>query len=327
MKRKAILDLLAERPGEFVSGEVISRHLSLTRAAVWKQMQALKAAGFEIESITKNGYRLQNLPISLDEWVLERELRTHALGRVLYLLDTLTSTNDWVKKAARQGGSHGLVAIAKEQVGGRGRQNRLWASPQGGLWLSVLLKPQLSLADVAKLTLVASVSVAEGIEAATGISLRIKWPNDLLYEGRKVVGILGEVAGEWTTVQSIVLGIGVNANLSREQIGEEFWADTLQRISGRPVNLNVLAARILEQLEKDVEVLVGQGFAPLRERWLQRAVGIEQQVQIHQGNQVFTGIFMGINPEGELILVDRGGEKTFAAGEVSFRSEQGTYLC
>lgn len=326
MGRKAILDLLAERPGEFVSGEMMSQHLNLTRAAVWKQIQALKALGFEVDSQTKSGYRLVKLPLALDEWILERELRTNALGRELHLFDTLPSTNDWVKDAARNGGVHGLVAIAKEQGEGRGRQKRCWVSPRGGLWFSVLLKPQLSLADAAKLTLVASISVADGIEAATGISLGIKWPNDLLFEGRKVVGILGEVAGEWNTVQSIVLGIGINANLSRQQIGDDIAADTLQAILGRPMNLNTLTARILEHLEVDVEVLERQGFSSLRQRWLHRAVGIGTQAQINQGSEVFTGTFQGISEDGELILAVEGGEKVFAAGEVSVRSEHGTYF-
>jgi len=326
MVRKAILDLLAQRPGTFVSGEVISKKLNLTRAAIWKQIQALKASGYEIDSLTKNGYRLLKLPLSLDEWSIGYELRTNVLGRELHLFETIPSTNDWVKAEALKGGAHGLVAVAKEQKGGRGRQMRAWVSPPGGLWLSVLLKPRLSLADASKLTLLASVSVAEAIEAVTKVSLGIKWPNDLLFNGRKVVGILGEVAGEWNTVQSIVLGIGVNANLSRHQIGEEIQADTLQEILGEPLNLNSLAARILEHLEKDLELFERQGFASICERWLQRAVGIGEQVQVRQGKELFLGIFKGINENGEFILELAGAEKVFAAAEVSIRSESGIYF-
>lgn len=325
MGRKELLDLLAERPGEFVSGESMSKNLKLTRAAVWKQIQSLKLAGYAIEGVTKSGYRLLKTPLGLDDWALSHELKTLTMGRPLYLFEQLSSTNDWAKEAVKKGAGHGLVVMAREQVSGRGRQKRYWESPSGGLWMSVVLQPKLALADAAKLTLSASLAVVDGIREATGVEAGIKWPNDIVYRRRKVAGILGEVAGEWNTLQSIVLGIGINCNLRKNQFREEVKADTLQEIIGRELDLNVLGARVLERLEGEVEELERAGFNAMRERWLQRAVGLGQEVMVRRGIEVFTGRFQGITPAGELILQTLDGVLNFSAGEVQLRSHLGEY--
>ncbi|MHB1652444.1 MAG: biotin--[acetyl-CoA-carboxylase] ligase [Desulfitobacteriaceae bacterium] len=327
MGRKEILDLLAERPGEYISGESISKRLNLTRAAVWKQVKALKDSGYQIEGVTKSGYRLLGTPLDLDQWVLEQELRTQVLGKDLRLFAELPSTNDWAKEAIQKGdGGHGLTVIAKKQNLGRGRQRRHWESPQGGLWMSVILQPNLSLADAAKLTLSASVAVIEGIKDAVGVEAGIKWPNDILYQEHKLAGILGEVAGEWNAVQSIVLGIGINANLERVQLGEGIPAETLRGILGQEVNLNRLAARVLEHLERELQDLELRGFSYGRERWLSKALGLGEEVLVRRGNESWNGVFRGINGAGELLL--ETGEKmlNFSAGEVQLRSRTGKYF-
>lgn len=326
MRREEILDLLAERPGEFVSGENISKRTNSTRAAVWKQVQNLKLAGYEIEGVTKSGYRLLKMPLGLDEWALAHELKTATVGHPLYVLEEVSSTNDWAKDAVQQGAGHGLVVLARRQATGRGRQRRNWESPQGGLWMSVVLQPKLSLADAARLTLSASLAVVDGIREASGVETGIKWPNDIVYENRKVAGILGEVAGEWNTLQSIVLGIGINCNFRRNEFAQEVKADTLQEITGREWNLNVLGARVLERLEREASELEHLGFEGTRARWLTRAVGLGQEVSVHRGTEVFSGEFRDITPDGELVLQTKAGVLSFSAGEVQLRARSGEYI-
>lgn len=326
MLREEVLDLLVEAQGSYVSGENISQRFQLTRAAVWKQIQALKEAGYKIEAQTKNGYRLAGTPLSLDKWALKHKLQTKELGHPFYIRDEIPSTNDWAKDEARQGGQHGLALLAKKQTAGRGRLQRYWESPIGGLWLSVILCPNLSLADAAKLTLSTSVAVVDTLKELYSLDVGIKWPNDVLFQGQKVVGILGEVVGEWNTVQTMILGIGINANLSRESLSGGAAATSLKEILGREVDLNELAASLLKHLELELQAFEKEGFARLRERWLARALGLGSPVVVTRGEQSYEGIFKGLSDDGELLLNTGERELVFSAGEVSLRSLTGGYF-
>ncbi|MHB8126000.1 MAG: biotin--[acetyl-CoA-carboxylase] ligase [Desulfitobacteriaceae bacterium] len=326
MVREDILDLMAAHNGEYVSGELMSEHFQLTRAAIWKQIKVLRESGFEIEAQTNRGYRLLQTPYSINAWTIKHLLKTKQLGQKLDLHEELTSTNERAKELAMQGINHGTVVLAERQNAGRGRMQRWWEAPKGGLWMSVILKPKLSLADASKLTLCTGVAVVDAIAEVCKIKAGIKWPNDLVYEGQKIVGILAEVVGEWNTVQTMVIGIGVNVNFRREELSKDLMATTLQEIVGAKFDLNILAASILERLEEELTSLETQGFSSLRERWLQRAVGLGQGAVIQQGNQTLKGIIQGISYDGELII--RIGEEnlTFSAGEVRVRSTTGTYF-
>ena len=318
--RNKILDVLKNQQGEFVSGESLSQALSITRAAVWKQIQGLKEAGYEIEGQTRKGYRLVGTPCALDLWALQQELRTQALGRQLFFFAELSSTNDRIKDMVCQGGEHGTIVIARRQTTGHGRMQRAWESPEGGLWLSLLLKPRLSLGDAAKLTLSTGVALAQTLQDLYGLEVRIKWPNDVVVQGRKIAGILGEVAGEWTTVQTLILGIGVNANFSGQTLSSKLPATTLRDILGYEVNLNHLAAQLLFNLEKEVQSLEQGDIQGLIQRWTSFAVGINQPVRVERAGKVYAGIFKGIREDGELILDREGQEMTFSSGEVSLRA-------
>ncbi|WP_460000509.1 biotin--[acetyl-CoA-carboxylase] ligase [Paradesulfitobacterium aromaticivorans] len=324
--RHKILDLLVARPREFVSGEQISQELNLTRAAIWKQIKGLKEAGYEIEAQTKNGYRLLATPLALDAWAVAQELKTERLGRELYLYEEISSTNEKAKELARQGAAHGAVVIGRRQTAGHGRMQRLWESPPGGLWMSVVLRPNLSLADASKLTLVTSVAVVGALREMGELKPGIKWPNDVIFEGKKLAGILAEVVGEWTTIQTMVLGIGVNANLERKDLSPELSAGSLQELLGCPLDLNKLAAGILEKLEEGLNIFERDGFAPLRELWLERALGIGRECAIEKGGQVYRGIMRGIAADGELVVEVDGQDHKFAAGEVRLRAVNGEYF-
>lgn len=326
MMRHDILNLLAEHPEEFVSGERISQHLEVTRSAIWKQIKILQEEGFEIEAQTKNGYRLLKTPLTLNTWVLKQALTTTALGSVIELDDVLSSTNDRAKELARLGAVHGHVVLANCQSSGRGRLQRQWESPRGGLWMSVVLRPNLSLADASKITLAASVAIADALRELFQIRIGIKWPNDLIYQGKKLVGILGEVVGEWNAVQTLIVGLGVNANFPREQLSNSLSAITLQEILGCEIDLNSLTAGILKHLEIELQLLEKKGFEELRSKWSERAVGIGEEIIILRGEQVLQGVFRGISIDGALILETGDGEESFSAGEIQLRSKLNSYF-
>lgn len=320
--RRKILDLLAAQPGAYVSGEAVSKKLGMTRAAVWKQIQQLRAAGFVIASKTKQGYRLDSVPLDLDEWVFAGELKTRELGRAFYIFEQLDSTTLWAKESIRQGVRHGLTVMARQQTAGRGRLQRFWHSPRGGLWLTVVICPQLTLADAAKLTLCAGVAAVIAVERHCGLRLGIKWPNDLMWEGKKVAGILAEVAGEWTSLHTLIMSIGINANIPADVFrGELADAVSLQMILGQPQNLNALAAAFLECLENELALLEQAGFEPIRQKWLERSVGLGREVSVWRGNQEFRGRMTGLAADGSLLLQVGQEEVAFVAGEVKMRME------
>ena len=314
--RREILDLLDEAPGEYVSGEMISQKLNVTRAAVWKQIRILKEEGFEIAGQTKKGYCLSQTPLSLNEWVLAKRLAAASLEYEVYLEDELKSTNARARELVQQDGFQRQLVLAKRQSSGRGRLKRQWEAPEGGLWLSVVLQPKISLADAAKITLAASLAVADALEECLSLRVGIKWPNDLLFEELKLVGILGEVVGEWNTVQALILGIGINGNFPREVLSPDLTATTLYEILGKHVDLNALTASVLGHLAKQTAALEKQAFQELRSRWLERAAGLGREVRIRQEDRAIQGVFKGITLDGALLLDTEAGEMTFPAGDM-----------
>jgi len=168
--------------------------------------------------------------------------------------------------------------------------------------------------------------VVNALKEMTGIEVGIKWPNDLVVEGKKLAGILGEVVGEWNTVQTIILGIGINANFPVQELEGDVQATTLQELLGHKIDLNKLVAKVLEQLEYELKSLEEDGFDSLRQRWLERAVGLGEEVVILRGEQTFTGVLRGIALSGALIIESGGQELEFTAGEVRLRGQAGAYF-
>lgn len=321
--RDEILNLLASQPEKYISGEAISQSLKITRAAVWKQIRSLRELGYEIEAQTKSGYRLVKTPLSLEEWVLKRGLKTKTLGFEIHCFEELPSTNDYAKTLIQQGVEDGVVVLARRQTSGRGRMQRMWESPEGGIWMTVILKPQLSLADAAKLTLSTGVALTYACRELYDLDVEIKWPNDLVYQGRKIAGILGEVVGEWNTVQTLILGIGINANLERKGLSPDIPATTLKELLGHPLNLNDLVIAFLKALETEIKSLEAGDIEGLQKRWLAYAAGIGKEVQVERAGQVVKGILKGISTSGELILEVNNQEHLFSSGDVKLRSSEG----
>lgn len=208
-----LLDLLAGAGGDWVSGEAISTQLGISRAAVWKQIEGLRADGYEVEAAPRRGYRLTARPDKLSVPEIEAGLKTQRFGRPVEAHEAIGSTNERAKELARQGAPEGLLVTAEQQTAGKGRLGRPWQTPAGrALALSLLLRPLIPPTLAPRLTLVAAVAVAEAVRAETGLPVGIKWPNDLQVAGRKLCGILTEMEAEIEQVRFVVLGIGLNVN-------------------------------------------------------------------------------------------------------------------
>jgi BirA family biotin operon repressor/biotin-[acetyl-CoA-carboxylase] ligase len=313
-----VLAFLAEAVDEFVSGEAISGKLGLTRAAVWKHVEALRAHGYRIDALPARGYRLAAVPDRLTALELRPLLNTHDLGQVIHAYGELSSTSDRAKELADEGASHGEVVIAEAQTAGRGRRGRAWSSPPGrNLYFSVVLRPELPPMRAAELTLVASLAVCDALRQA-GVAAGIKWPNDLLVAGRKIAGILTELAAEPDRVQWVVLGVGVNVNAGPDDFPAELRDDATSILieRGQPAPRALFAAACLTALEAWLDTHGENGFAPIREAWRQRSVTLGRSVVVRADGREIRGTATDIDDRGALLVATAAGEERIIAGDV-----------
>ena len=222
--RDEVLALLKAREGKPLSGEEMSRALGVSRAAVWKAMESLRDEGYVISSAPRRGYALEGSPDRLSAGELAGALAGRRVGRALVCLETVDSTNNEVKRRALAGAADGLAVVAEQQTGGRGRRGRSFVSPAGqGLYLSVLLRPRCPLEEVSTLTAWTAVAVCNAVERVCGVRPGIKWPNDVILDGRKLCGILTELEleAETAALRHVVVGVGINLTQTAADFGPE----------------------------------------------------------------------------------------------------------
>jgi BirA family transcriptional regulator, biotin operon repressor / biotin---[acetyl-CoA-carboxylase] ligase len=314
-----VLAFLAEAGDEFVSGEAISDKLGLTRTAVWKHVNALRDQGYRIDAVPARGYRLAAIPDRLTALELRPLLNTHDVGQVLHCFEELPSTSDRAKDLADDGAGHGEVVIAETQTAGRGRRGRPWVSPpRRNVYFSVVLRPDLPPSRAAELTLVASLAVCDAVRLAGVPAAGIKWPNDVLAHGRKLAGILTELAAEPDQVHWVVVGVGVNVNARREDFPAELQdqATSVLLERGEPAPRALFAAACLTALEGWVDVHAEQGFAPIRAAWRERSVTLGREVRVLADGRDVVGTAIDIDDQGALLVRTEAGTERILAGDV-----------
>lgn len=328
MNQDNILRLLIQAGG-CVSGEEMSRALGVTRAAVWKGIEALRSAGYEIASVPGQGYRLESCPNRLSTGAIAARLSPEAVvGREIVCLEQVDSTNTYLKRRGAEGAPHGLAALAEEQTGGRGRRGRRFESPKGaGLYLSVLLRPDCAPVEAVTLTAWVGVAVCDAVEQAAGVRPRIKWTNDIILNGKKLCGILTEmsVEGETGAVDYVVAGMGTNVGETAEffaAAGLSALATSLA-IEGRAVDRNVLAACLLNALDR----MAGE-FPREKEKWLAKyradclTPGHEVKLIGPDGERRAEALAID-DDFGLVVALPDGTTETVTAGEVSVRGIAG----
>ncbi|ABC82158.1 biotin--[acetyl-CoA-carboxylase] ligase [Anaeromyxobacter dehalogenans] len=313
-----VLAFLAEAGDEVVSGEAISDKLGLTRAAVWKHVNALRARGYRIDAVPARGYRLAEVPDRLTALELRPLLNTHDLGQVLHAHEELASTNDRARELAEEGAVHGEVVIAERQTAGRGRRGRAWISPpRKNLYFSVVLRPDLPPARAPEITLVASLAVCDALRQA-GVDAGIKWPNDVLAGGRKIAGILTELAAEQDRVHWMVVGVGVNVNAGADDFPDDLRGEATSVLleRGEPAPRALFAAACLTALEGWLDVHEERGFAPIREAWRERSVTLGREVRVAVDGGELAGTAEDIDEAGALLVRTASGLERVLAGDV-----------
>jgi BirA family biotin operon repressor/biotin-[acetyl-CoA-carboxylase] ligase len=301
-----ILSALRTADDARVSGAELSQQLGISRAAIWARIEELRQLGYEIEAGPHFGYRLLNSPdVLYADDLLSRLRKPKVIGRDIQVFQETASTNDVVDKLARDGVREGAVVFAESQSKGRGRLGRKWISPaRKGLWFSVLLRPALRPQEATQLTVAAATALARAIHAQTGLKPEIKWPNDILLRGKKVAGILTELSAELDRVKYLVLGVGVDVNVTPADFPADVrkTATSLKIEAGRPISRPELAVAILHELDTDYARVCDGEFAALADEWEEQCTTIGHDAVIRIGDREIRGRAESLGEDGALLL-------------------------
>lgn len=303
-----ILEKLIASKGEPVSGERLADELSVSRSAVWKHIRALRDEGYIIDSSTNLGYSLITAPDTLTPGRIKAGLKTDIMGKEIKYFKEIESTNIIAREIANSV-EEGTVVIAESQTQGRGRLGRKWISPEGGVWLSIILKPGIQPSYAPRITLLAGVAVTKTI-CSLGLPARIKWPNDVLINGKKVCGILTEIEAEIDMIDYCVIGIGIDANVDTESFPEEFResSTSLKKELGREINRVEFVQKLLEEFEALYLKLQKDGFSSILEEWRKMSMTIGEWVKITTQTRTIYGEAIGVDNEGALIVETSEGK-------------------
>ncbi|HPT86703.1 MAG TPA: biotin--[acetyl-CoA-carboxylase] ligase [Bacillota bacterium] len=324
---KSVLDVLKANQGHYVSGESLATMSGLTRAAIWKQINQLRDLGYKIDSSPRKGYCLVMATQVLHPFEIQEGLKTQRIGRTIHYRDTVDSTNILAKTLAKEGAPDGTLVIAEEQTAGRGRLGRTWSSVKGkGLWSSLILRPQIATSAIAGITVLTAVSMARAIFETTGIQVQVKWPNDLLYEGRKLAGILAELHGEMDRIHFLIVGVGLNVNQLHDEFPEELAdrATSLRMIRGEILDRKLILQRYLEQFERAYHQMTDGNLQDVMAYAREHSATLGKWVTIRSGfGQGLMGEALALDDDGSLWIRDTTGKevKVFS-GEIIEEMEE-----
>ena len=320
-----ILKLLKETDG-YISGQELCEKFGVSRTAIWKVINQLKEEGYEIEAVRTKGYILKGSADVLSKEELESTIHTKWAGENVVFFEETVSTNNEIRSLAEQGAPHGTLAVAEKQLGGKGRRGRVWTSPAGvGIWMSMLLRPQIDPLAASMLTLVMALAAKKGIEISTGLKSEIKWPNDLVLNKKKICGILTEMSTELMEIQYVIPGIGINVNQKDFPDDIKATATSLYIESGKIQKRSEIIAAIMEAFEGYYDTFIKtQDMSGLIEEYNANLVNLGNEVCVLDPAGEFRGVSEGINKEGALLVrLADGTLKEIISGEVSVRGVYG----
>ncbi len=321
--KKRIFDILVSAK-DYISGQSLAEQLGVSRQAVWKEIKALRDSGFEISSVTNKGYRLVSMPSCLNGLAVSRYLDTAVIGKTLIVLDSVSSTNDYLKLLGTEGCENGTVVTAREQTKGKGRLGRSWASQKDeNLAFSILLRPSISPREISSITPLAGLAVCRALRDFTGLDLKIKWPNDIILGKKKMVGILTEMAAEFDAVEYVITGIGVNVDQTTFPEEIAYKATSLLLETGRHYDKNRLLAGLLTRIEDTFTRSGLELTAEIISEYKKLCATIGRSVTFKKGTRNISGVAVDIDEQGALkVMLSDGSLRTVNAGEVTV---QGIY--
>ncbi|MDR3598744.1 biotin--[acetyl-CoA-carboxylase] ligase [Clostridium sp.] len=323
MEDKILTEL--KKATDYVSGEYLSSTLNVSRTAIWKHIKNLKSKGYIIEGISNKGYKLVSSPDLLDKSELLSLLETSTLGKNIIYFNEIDSTNIKAKELGQQNIEDGSLIIAERQTLGSGRFNRQWVSPNGGLWFTIVLRPEIPPTEAPKITQIAAASIYKALKEFN-IDITIKWPNDIILNNKKLCGILAEMKCDMDSVHYLVLGIGMNVNITEDDLNEDIKsiATSLKIEFNNQFSRTEILARFLNHFEKLYHKFVND--LDLSEtisicRNHSSIFGKQAKLITYNNEEIVTCV--SLSDAGDLIVRDsKGIEKAVLTGEITFNGLQ-----
>ncbi|MEO9307047.1 Biotin-protein ligase [Nitrosotalea sinensis] len=318
-----IVTLLKSHQSKFLSGEKISQILQLSRAAVWKNIKILQSLGYKIESKPKTGYKLHSRSNLLLPWEISDGLQTDIIGRKIYYFNTIDSTQNFALRLSEWPHENGSVIIAKKQTRGRGRLNRKWVSPSGGIWLSVLLKPNFDSSHTSLFPMATSLALSIAIKKILKIDTQLKWPNDLTINDKKVAGILIDASIESNKIEYLIIGVGINfqvkpSAITRQIKNQNYGVATLvEKENNSQVKL---VQQFLLELEHVYNQIMSGHVSNIQQKWIKRSSTIGKNITATTTTEVLRGKAIGIDKTGALLLSKDGKIQKLLAADISYKT-------
>lgn len=322
--KNAVLDELKKNKGKYISGEELSKKIGVSRTSVWKYINKLKEEGYIIKSSTNKGYKLIESPDALYPNEIKGLMDTKLIGREIIFLESVDSTNNYAKKIGEEEFQEGTLIIAEEQTAGRGRLGREWISPKSkGIWMTIMLKPDIKPEQATQITLIAAFAVVKAIKKICNIDVMIKWPNDVVIKGKKLCGILTEMGAEIDRINYLIVGIGINANTDKMDFVNSGLdiATSLKIQKGESIDRKLLISDVIKNFEELYIDFIEKGsIEHIIKDYKKVSATLGKEIKILTKGEERLGVALDINNYGHLIVkMDDGKIKEISSGEVSVR--------
>ena len=320
-----ILNFLESHESEYLSGQDLSDVLKISRVAVWKHIEKIRSLGYRIDSKQKRGYKFVNRTEKLLPWEITKKIKSKFIGRRIYYFDEIDSTQNYALQISNNTNENGAIIIAEKQTHGKGRLNRKWYSPEGGIWLSVIIHPEFQISDATIIPLAASLALCESIKKVHKIKTDVKWPNDITIDGKKVAGMLIDTSIQGNKVENLVLGIGINFAVNIQQIEKRlknspnfYGVTSLFPEKNKPSKIELLVQFLLE-LEKVINSLIKGKNAQIIRDWSKHTNMFGKTISVNTGNGKISGIAKKIDSDGALIIKTGTKNRRIFVGDVTLR--------
>ena len=320
-----VLNFLESHESEYLSGQDLSDVLKISRVAVWKHIEKIRSLGYRIDSKQKRGYKFVNRTEKLLPWEITTKIKSKFIGRRIYYFDEIDSTQNYALQISNNTNENGAIIIAEKQTHGKGRLNRKWYSPEGGIWLSVIIHPEFQISDATIIPLAASLALCESIKKVHKIKTDVKWPNDITIDGKKVAGMLIDTSIQGNKVENLVLGIGINFAVNIQQIEKRlknspyfYGVTSLFPEKNKPSKIELLVQFLLE-LEKVINSLIKGKNAQIIRDWSKHTNMFGKTISVNTGNGKISGIAKKIDSDGALIIKTGTKNRRIFVGDVTLR--------
>ena len=318
-----VLSFLKSHKSEYLSGQDLSDVLKISRVAVWKHVKKIRALGYTVESKQKRGYRFMKTTKQLLPWEVTSKLSTNYIGKRIYYLEETDSTQNFALQIAQNKKENGTIIIAQKQTHGKGRLNRKWISPKGGIWFSIILQPNFTIEESVLLPIVTAIALSTAIQKSLKIKTNVKWPNDITLNRKKVAGIIIDASFQSNDIENIIIGVGINYKIKSKELEKRII--TTPNFYGANSLLNesqtnppiTLIKDFIHELEKKIDELSNGRKSKIIREWTKNSETINKKVIINTTNGKISGTAKKIDSDGPLILKTKHGDKRILVGDIT----------